>query len=235
MFYGVDRFTEKYPNMTPYQFSGLNPLGNIDVNGDSLQAVQTEAQQMIKNTLTKEDASYLQFNKEGTVNMDLLNSHDSESGNFNNIKEIANSDLWMDVKVDDEYQAKDNQGNLKDPYKMSYQEADPFFADPTGETLNGTTTGEAGYMGKTLLPGIGTSGENSPDNKIHIIINKHMSEAARAEMYSHEANGHGLMFMRSRNREQSGHIYKGSTDINQPLRQLIIKSKMETVKNMKNR
>ena len=32
----IDRFAEKYYDMTPYQYGGLNPVKYIDVNGDSL-------------------------------------------------------------------------------------------------------------------------------------------------------------------------------------------------------
>nr|MCB6593065.1 RHS repeat-associated core domain-containing protein [Bacteroides cellulosilyticus] len=31
----MDRFAEKYYSMSPYQYGGNNPVGNIDVNGDS--------------------------------------------------------------------------------------------------------------------------------------------------------------------------------------------------------
>ena len=32
----MDRFAEKYYSMSPYQYGGNNPVGNIDVNGDSI-------------------------------------------------------------------------------------------------------------------------------------------------------------------------------------------------------
>jgi hypothetical protein len=35
MFYGVDRFAEKSPSMSPFHYASLNPMSNIDVNGDS--------------------------------------------------------------------------------------------------------------------------------------------------------------------------------------------------------
>ena len=33
----IDRFAEKYDNLTPYQYAGNNPVLNIDVNGDSIK------------------------------------------------------------------------------------------------------------------------------------------------------------------------------------------------------
>nr|WP_302437609.1 RHS repeat-associated core domain-containing protein [Bacteroides intestinalis] len=32
----MDRFAEKYYSMSPYQYAGNNPVGNIDINGDSI-------------------------------------------------------------------------------------------------------------------------------------------------------------------------------------------------------
>jgi len=32
----VDRYTEKYPSLSPYQYVSLNPINFIDINGDSI-------------------------------------------------------------------------------------------------------------------------------------------------------------------------------------------------------
>jgi hypothetical protein len=64
---------------------------------------------------------------------------------------------------------------------------------------------------------------------------KKLSPAARAEMYSHEANGHALMYVRTRDRGQSGHNTVGSVSTNKVLNDMIIRSKMETVRNMRGR
>jgi hypothetical protein len=32
----IDRLAEKYNNISPYQYGGLNPIKNIDINGDSI-------------------------------------------------------------------------------------------------------------------------------------------------------------------------------------------------------
>jgi len=70
------------------------------------------------------------------------------------------------------------------------------------------------------------------DNTITVIVNQHLSEAGRAETYSHEANGHALMYLRTKDRTQSGHVLPNETR-NIPLREIINSSKMETVKNMR--
>jgi hypothetical protein len=64
-------------------------------------------------------------------------------------------------------------------------------------------------------------------------MNEKLSPEARAEMYSHEANGHALMFIRTGDRIKAGHIIVGSKDTNTPLVNMIKKSKMETIRNMR--
>ena len=39
LFLNVDRFLEKYTSFTPYNYCGANPIGRIDLNGDTLSVV----------------------------------------------------------------------------------------------------------------------------------------------------------------------------------------------------
>jgi hypothetical protein len=69
---------------------------------------------------------------------------------------------------------------------------------------------------------------NSPDNSIKVMVNKNLSEPARAELYSHEANGHALIYVQTGSREKAAH--QPPTDgtwreTNIPLLNAIIKSK----------
>jgi hypothetical protein len=147
------------------------------------------------------------------------------------------SDITIEVSLADKFSYIDNEGNIIEK-EMRYFEPHPDFVDKTGGNyLTGTTTGESGHLGVALLPGKGTSGVNSPDNSIKIILNEKLSQAARAEIYSHEAMGHALMYVRTEDREISGHKFSedGQMDTNKPLVNMIYRSKMETVKNMLNR
>lgn len=94
-------------------------------------------------------------------------------------------------------------------------------------------TGETGKMGITLFPDrAGFSG--STNNTIHVIINKNLSEKGAAETYSHEANGHGALYiLNGYNHRGASHHFRGTKDTNIKLIDMIIKSKTETVKNMK--
>lgn len=64
------------------------------------------------------------------------------------------------------------------------------------------------------------------------LINKNLSELTRAESYSHEANGHVCMYLTTHDKIKPNHKYVGTTDVNFPLKNMIIKSKMETISNM---
>jgi len=163
----------------------------------------------------------------------LLNSYSSKSFNFNALKELVNSDILISVRLDNSYSYIDNEGVLHNK-NMTYFEPDKYFMDVNFEYTNGLTTGETGNNGITLLPGKGESGVNSIDNgSIEIIVNDKLSKIGRAETYSHEANGHGLMFVRTRNREESAHKFNGLEEMNIPLKELIINSRKETIRNLK--
>ena len=230
-----DAYAEKYINLTPYQYGANNPIRYIDINGDSIQAQQAEAQQMITNTLTAEDAKYIQFDENGNINLELLNSHSSESGNYNSLLGLANAETVINVSLDDHFNYVDENG-VAGTSEMSYQPAGTMAPDVNGETISGTSTGEAGLTGKTLFPDLNGK-QNSPDGTLKIIVNNKLSEAARAEIYSHEANGHAYIYVTTGgDRARASHnVTTGWIEQNNELKVRIIDSKKETIINMRNR
>ena len=143
----------------------------------------------------------------------------------------------MFVELNDNYNYIDENGELKNS-TMTYYDFNPLYdneddKDKTCSTISGLSTGETGKMGITLFPDrAGFSG--STNNTIHVIINKNLSEKGAAETYSHEANGHGALYiLNGYNHRGASHHFRGTKDTNIKLIDMIIKSKTETVKNMK--
>ena len=98
-------------------------------------------------------------------------------------------------------------------------------------SIDEMTTGETGLLGKTLFPD-NDGVQNSTSNNVEVYINLGLSPNGRAEAYSHEVNGHGLLYFRSGyNHKMASHSYIRAIDTNTTLRNLIMKSKIETIKN----
>lgn len=196
-----------------------------------------EELQVIKNTIPAEARRFVVINDEGFIDKNKLEEYSGDSYNFQILKYIVNSPITMFVELNDNYNYIDENGELKNS-TMTYYDFNPLYdneddKDKTGSTIRGLSTGETGEMGITLFPDrAGFSG--STNNTIHVIINKNLSEKGAAETYSHEANGHGALYiLNGYNHRGASHHFRGTKDTNTKLIDMIIKSKTETVKNMK--
>ena len=98
-------------------------------------------------------------------------------------------------------------------------------------SIDEITTGDTGLWGKTLFPD-NDGVQNSTSNNVEVYINLGLSPNGRAEAYSHEVNGHVLLYLRSGyNHKMASHSYIRAIDTNTTLSNLIMKSKIETIKN----
>ena len=237
-FITIDPLAEKYPSISPYVYCAGNPIRYVDSDGKEIKPAGTAELIMIQNTLPKEARNYVKLDNNGLIDRTLLNSYKGESLNFNNLKTIANSNYIVEVKFADSFTYMKQDGSLG-VSTMSYNAFDPQYdlesdKDLQGKTINGVSTGESGFLGKTLFPdknGV----QNSPNGNIIVIINKNLSPAGAAENYSHEANGHVLLYiLTGGNRKEASHQPVNGQWIegNKILMEMIIKSKQETIKNM---
>ena len=77
--------------------------------------------------------------------------------------------------------------------------------------------------------------QNLPNSNIIVVINKNLSPAAAAEVYSHEGNGHALLYiLNGGNHKGASHDNERSWDLNRQLIEMIINSKQELLKICKN-
>lgn len=118
----------------------------------------------------------------------------------------------MYIPADDEYAAEEDKDNAF-------------------KSVSGLTTGETGFMGKTLFPDLGGM-QNSPTGRIEITVNKQLSRTGAAETISHEGYGHALLYvMTAGNRQLASHqAPNAGTELNYLLKNLILGSRRETVK-----
>lgn len=234
----IDPMAEKYFSISSYAYCLNNPVYFIDPDGRKVKPGGDSELTMIQNTLPKEARDYVRLDNNGFIDRTLLNSYSGESLNFNNLKTMVNSDRVVEVLLDDKFTFMGQDGQLGTE-TMSYVPFDPRCdsesdKDLTGETMGGLSTGESGVMGKTLFPdkdGV----HNSPNGNIIVVVNKNLSTAGAAENYSHEANGHALLYiLNGGDHKEASHKPVDGLWIegNKTLMEMIINSKKETIKNM---
>lgn len=237
-FMTMDPLCEKYYSISPYAYCNNNPVKYIDSDGRDVKPAGTAELIMIQNTLPKEARDYVRLDNNGLIDKTLLNSYGGKSLNFNNLRTMANSDRIVEVVLDDKFTYMGQDGKLGTA-TMSYNAFDPKYdlesdKDLKGETTGGLSTGESGFMGKTLFPDKDGM-QNSPNGNIVVIVNKNLSSAGAAENYSHEANGHALLYILNggdhKGASHQAELYKDG-DGNKTLVEMIINSKKETIKNM---
>ena len=72
-FLTVDRFANKYPSLTPYNYSANNPLFYVDVNGDSLDVVKTSDNKeiFVDKKISDSVRQLIKWAKESGIPMDV--------------------------------------------------------------------------------------------------------------------------------------------------------------------
>lgn len=224
---------ESYPGISPYIYCAGNPVNLVDPTGQVIVACSSSTQQMIRNTLPKDASEFIKFDDKGILCTSLMSKYknDFKSDNFNDLLEMAlNKDLCFEVLLTSAFEYLDADGNLN----VLEMELDDTIYDDVDDEGMGLRTGEEGHFGHCNYPGFITEESNSPNGNLQIIVNSKLSEAGRAQSFSHECYGHAYLFMKTNgNRKLSGHDTIGMRETNNILYERINRSINETILNMK--
>ena len=108
--YIVDRFAEKYTNLTLYHYAANNPILYIDINGDSIQAT-TEAIMAIYHALG-ENANVTFSVKDGKIDPNSFKEQAEKSDDIvlKDLYEIASNEQMVEIYVAGKYDYFDNNG-----------------------------------------------------------------------------------------------------------------------------
>ena len=226
-----DPLSEKYYGISPYAFCNNNPVNLVDPDGRKVKPKGIKELMMIRNTLPIDSHRYVQLTKDGYIDAELLSYYNGVSDNCSSLLQLVQANTVVDVILDNQYEYLNRNGELCESPQMSYFPPDEQFMDTSFEFTSGVTTGESGNMGKTLFPDLDGE-ENSPDLNIKVIVNPEMSLLGAAEIFSHEAYGHALLYIRNGgDHNGASHQVSGMIDVNLTLKDMIFKSRKETVKN----
>ena len=152
----------------------------VDLDGIEVEADQL-SRKNISNTLTKQEAKYVRFDKNGVLDTKRLNKSKSTSKNMTALKALANSEIVYNFQVAD----KDHDGNAY------------FDNSATGGNYN---------RGTTEMPK--AESNPSPDDKVYVLVGSVLNEKQQVMTTAHEAFGHAYFYENSRNVEKASHTYK---------------------------
>lgn len=224
-----DPLAAKYPQFSPYVFCMNNPILFVDPDGKEVIATSPAAQQMILNSLTKEDRAFVQFNDNGQINKDVMNSANSSSGNFQALSQMVNDQTIFETNVDTKINYKNENGDIIGKDLGPIQQGDPKEAGPFSPK-----TGETGWSGVTQTPGDAPNKLNSTDGKVKITVNSGLSKEGQAETWAHEGYGHGYLYSKGvEHKHQVKNIDGTLKETNKVLSKQIIERVNETEKNYK--
>ena len=231
----VDPMSDKFPSTSPYTYCANNPVRLVDPDGRKVKPFGETALETIKNTLKKEDRSYIKLNKQGLIRKLPLLLHKSESQNYASLKKLVFSKYTVEVHNSDYFPYIDKTG-AKGTHNMSYFPYDPQLGaikDVACEYVSGLSTGESGWYGQTLFPD-NEGPFNSTNKSIQVYLHSSLSTVGMAETFSHEGYGHALLYVNNGgDHNGASHQPNGLYETNRVLKHMIISARKETLQNIK--
>ncbi|XLS28537.1 DUF6443 domain-containing protein [Flavobacteriaceae bacterium M23B6Z8] len=113
----IDRFANKYDNLTPYHYTANNPIYYKEIRGDSIN-VAVEYQKQFRDVLTSlfgDNASDFSFNKSNNLvyNGNKKNFSKAQKKLFEGgFSDVLNEETTTNIIFEETYDVKDENGNL---------------------------------------------------------------------------------------------------------------------------
>jgi len=166
----VDPLSDKYPSLSPYHYCVNNPIMYVDPDGRVVIAIDINARRNITNTLSREEAEYVRFDKSCILDVTLMNQYNGYSDNFTALLTLAKSETNYIFVVSDQ-----------DINGIKFFEVGSNPDNPNNF-----------YYGVTNMPGM--KNDPSPDNNVYIYTASFLSEKKQAENTAHEGYGHAYFY-----------------------------------------
>ncbi len=170
LFLSVDPMSDKYPSISPYAYCAWNPVKLVDPDGKAVRAADKQSKSNIIHSLSKSEAKYVRFDKDGNIKVKRLNRCNSNSINFNVLKALVKSKTEYIFSTETHHIDIYNDVDLSNPYKTE------------GENTRGIT----------LMPG--NVQNPSPDNNVYVITSSDLSDEDQFLNLAHEGYGHAYLF-----------------------------------------
>lgn len=210
----VDRFAEKYPLLSPYQYGANNPINIVDINGDSLKVMNVEIVDAIYHGLKDGNNVTMKWNN-GILDPNSIKDQAINSDDFflKDLYEIANSKNMVEINLSDKNTYQINGNVITENWSAPYDDSDEILSQKMRNSLieMGYPVGThiQGNLGQTLVPtNQSLSGKRSTNGNVQIIINKQGSLNHRTVGLAHEF-GHVILFL---NNKPYGHTQPGVDD-----------------------
>ena len=166
----VDALAEKYYLLSPYVSCVNNPVDYLDYNGNVVITLNPQAQENIILTLNSKERRFVQFNKNGKLNIELLNKYQGESNNFMALRCLANSSTNYIFSVSDQdingFVFYEKGTNVKYPNNFSY--------------------------GVTNIPN--AENDASPNDNVYIYTATFLDKKTQVRNTAHEGYGHAYFY-----------------------------------------
>ena len=199
----VDRFAEKYPSLSTYQYGANNPVNCIDVNGDSIIVNNDNLTDFISTVYNGvEDGRFVMKFNNGVLDPSSIEKQANKSSDFfmKDLYEIASNEKMVEISFSNKNTYKMNGKIVSEDFKIPEDINTNLYGKEYNDLLRivGSMTGKVIYgdLGQTLVPNDkALSGKSSLRTHAQVIINGKGTLNQRTVGLAHEF-GHIILYLR---------------------------------------